>query len=85
MAAVFLMKAVLNVLQKVGLSLVALGMWLRFGAETRGFFDIDLNTAPFNIGEFCCCCSHIKCVYLSFRTSSVSSSRVIGDLSSVED
>ncbi len=83
MAAVFLLKAVLNVLQKVGLGLVALGMWLRFGAETRGFFDIDLNTAPFNIGEFCCCCSHIKC--LSFRTSSVSSSRVIGDLSSVED
>lgn len=34
----------------VGLSLVALGMWLRFGAETRGFFDIDLNTAQFNIG-----------------------------------
>ncbi len=54
---VFLLKAVLNVFQLVGLSLVALGMWLRFGAETRGFFDIDLNTAQFNIGEFCCCCS----------------------------
>ncbi|XP_026118267.1 CD9 antigen-like [Carassius auratus] len=34
----------------VGFGLVALGMWLRFGAETRGFFDIDLNTAQFNIG-----------------------------------
>uniref|UniRef100_A0A8C1T7V2 Tetraspanin n=1 Tax=Cyprinus carpio TaxID=7962 RepID=A0A8C1T7V2_CYPCA len=34
----------------VGLGLVGLGMWLRFGAETRGFFDIDLNTAQFNIG-----------------------------------
>uniref|UniRef100_A0A8C1NNS9 Tetraspanin n=1 Tax=Cyprinus carpio TaxID=7962 RepID=A0A8C1NNS9_CYPCA len=33
----------------VGLGLVGLGMWLRFGAETRGFFDIDLNTAQFNI------------------------------------
>ncbi|XP_073691456.1 CD9 antigen isoform X1 [Garra rufa] len=34
----------------VGFGLVALGMWLRFGAETRGFFDIDLNTTQFNIG-----------------------------------
>ncbi|XP_016354470.1 CD9 antigen-like [Sinocyclocheilus anshuiensis] len=34
----------------VGLGLVALGMWLRFGAETRGFFDIDLSTTQFNIG-----------------------------------
>ncbi|XP_026066139.1 CD9 antigen-like [Carassius auratus] len=34
----------------VGSGLVGLGMWLRFGAETRGFFDIDLNTAQFNIG-----------------------------------
>ncbi|XP_016399371.1 CD9 antigen-like [Sinocyclocheilus rhinocerous] len=34
----------------VGLGLVALGMWLRFGAETRGFFDIDLHTTQFNIG-----------------------------------
>ncbi|KAF4116674.1 hypothetical protein G5714_004163 [Onychostoma macrolepis] len=34
----------------VGFGLVALGMWLRFGAETRGFFDIDLNTPEFNIG-----------------------------------
>ncbi|XP_048015343.1 CD9 antigen-like isoform X2 [Megalobrama amblycephala] len=25
-------------------------MWLRFGAETRGFFDIDLNTKQFTIG-----------------------------------
>ncbi|ROL44823.1 CD9 antigen [Anabarilius grahami] len=25
-------------------------MWLRFGAETRGFFDIDLNTTQFTIG-----------------------------------
>ncbi len=45
----------MNVFQLVGLVLVGLGMWLRFGAETRGFFDIDLNTAQFNIGEFCCC------------------------------
>uniref|UniRef100_A0A671QVY7 CD9 antigen-like n=2 Tax=Sinocyclocheilus anshuiensis TaxID=1608454 RepID=A0A671QVY7_9TELE len=34
----------------LGFGLVALGMWLRFGAETRGFFDIDLNTTQFNIG-----------------------------------
>uniref|UniRef100_A0A8C1V6N8 Tetraspanin n=1 Tax=Cyprinus carpio TaxID=7962 RepID=A0A8C1V6N8_CYPCA len=34
----------------VGFGLVALGMWLRFGAETRGFFDIDLKTTQFNIG-----------------------------------
>ncbi|XP_067218928.1 CD9 antigen-like [Chanodichthys erythropterus] len=25
-------------------------MWLRFGDKTRGFFDIDLNTAQFTIG-----------------------------------
>ncbi len=30
-------------------------MWLRFGAETRGFFDIDLNTASSTSVEFCCC------------------------------
>ncbi|NP_956846.1 uncharacterized protein LOC393524 [Danio rerio] len=34
----------------LGFSLVSLGLWLRFGAETRGFFDIDLNTSQFNIG-----------------------------------
>ncbi|KAK9978982.1 hypothetical protein ABG768_020718 [Culter alburnus] len=34
----------------VGFGLVSLGMWLRFGAETRGLFDIDLNTAQFTIG-----------------------------------
>ncbi|XP_067309716.1 CD9 antigen isoform X2 [Pseudorasbora parva] len=34
----------------VGFVLVALGIWLRFGAETRGFFDIDLNTSQFIIG-----------------------------------
>ncbi|XP_077061860.1 CD9 antigen isoform X1 [Siphateles boraxobius] len=34
----------------VGLGLVSLGIWLRFGAETRGFFDIDLNTSQFTIG-----------------------------------
>ncbi|XP_042577053.1 CD9 antigen-like [Cyprinus carpio] len=34
----------------VGFGLVALGMWLRFGAETRGFFDIDMKTTQFNIG-----------------------------------
>ncbi|KAK7166884.1 hypothetical protein R3I94_001306 [Phoxinus phoxinus] len=34
----------------VGLALVSLGMWLRFGADTRGFFDIDLKTAQFTIG-----------------------------------
>ncbi|XP_051741917.1 CD9 antigen-like isoform X2 [Ctenopharyngodon idella] len=34
----------------VGFGLVSLGMWLRFGAETRGFFDIDLNTKQFTIG-----------------------------------
>uniref|UniRef100_A0A672L0I1 Tetraspanin-2-like n=1 Tax=Sinocyclocheilus grahami TaxID=75366 RepID=A0A672L0I1_SINGR len=43
-------KAVLDVFQLVGLGLVALGMWLRFGAETRGFFDIDLSSPEFNIG-----------------------------------
>uniref|UniRef100_A0A672L320 Uncharacterized protein n=1 Tax=Sinocyclocheilus grahami TaxID=75366 RepID=A0A672L320_SINGR len=47
--SVFL-RAVLDVFQLVGLGLVALGMWLRFGAETRGFFDIDLHTTQFNIG-----------------------------------
>ncbi|XP_016117738.1 tetraspanin-2-like, partial [Sinocyclocheilus grahami] len=47
--SVFL-RAVLDVFQLVGLGLVALGMWLRFGAETRGFFDIDLSSPEFNIG-----------------------------------
>ncbi|KTF77605.1 hypothetical protein cypCar_00047203, partial [Cyprinus carpio] len=40
----------LDVFQLVGFGLVALGMWLRFGAETRGFFDIDMKTTQFNIG-----------------------------------
>uniref|UniRef100_A0A672L5Q4 Tetraspanin-2-like n=1 Tax=Sinocyclocheilus grahami TaxID=75366 RepID=A0A672L5Q4_SINGR len=43
------LRAVLDVFQLVGLGLVALGMWLRFGAETRGFFDIDLSSPEFNI------------------------------------
>ncbi|XP_055051155.2 CD9 antigen isoform X1 [Misgurnus anguillicaudatus] len=34
----------------LGFVMVGLGLWLRFGAETRGFFDIDLNTAQFTIG-----------------------------------
>lgn len=33
----------------LGFGMVSLGLWLRFGAETKGFFDIDLNTAQFTI------------------------------------
>ncbi|XP_069052480.1 CD9 antigen isoform X1 [Lepisosteus oculatus] len=34
----------------VGFAMLGLGLWLRFGSETRGFFDIDLNTQQFVIG-----------------------------------
>ncbi|XP_041093835.1 CD9 antigen isoform X2 [Polyodon spathula] len=34
----------------VGLAMLGLGLWLRFSSETRGFFDIDLNTQSFIIG-----------------------------------
>ncbi|XP_051996368.1 CD9 antigen isoform X2 [Xyrauchen texanus] len=34
----------------VGFGLVLIGFWLRFGAQTQGLFDIDLNTADFTIG-----------------------------------
>ncbi|XP_056608999.1 CD9 antigen isoform X2 [Triplophysa dalaica] len=34
----------------LGFGLVALGLWLRFGVETQGLFDIDLNTTQFTIG-----------------------------------
>ncbi|MBN3270760.1 CD9 protein, partial [Polyodon spathula] len=30
--------------------MLGLGLWLRFSSETRGFFDIDLNTQSFIIG-----------------------------------
>uniref|UniRef100_A0AAZ3RXB6 Tetraspanin n=1 Tax=Oncorhynchus tshawytscha TaxID=74940 RepID=A0AAZ3RXB6_ONCTS len=34
----------------VGFAMLGLGLWLRFSSETRGFFDIDLNTQQFVIG-----------------------------------
>ncbi|XP_057218291.1 CD82 antigen-like [Triplophysa rosa] len=34
----------------LGLGMVGLGLWLRFGVETQGLFDIDLNTTQFTIG-----------------------------------
>ncbi|KAJ8345200.1 hypothetical protein SKAU_G00293930 [Synaphobranchus kaupii] len=34
----------------VGCAMLGLGVWLRFSSETRGFFDIDLNTKQFVIG-----------------------------------
>ncbi|XP_038845175.1 CD9 antigen-like [Salvelinus namaycush] len=34
----------------VGFAMFGLGLWLRFSSETRGFFDIDLNTQQFVIG-----------------------------------
>ncbi|KAA0706389.1 CD9 antigen [Triplophysa tibetana] len=34
----------------LGLGFVGLGLWLRFGVETQGLFDIDLNTTQFTIG-----------------------------------
>ncbi|XP_041735500.1 CD9 antigen isoform X1 [Coregonus clupeaformis] len=34
----------------VGLAMLGLGLWLRFSSETRGFFNIDLNTQQFVIG-----------------------------------
>ncbi|KAK6471491.1 CD9 antigen-like [Huso huso] len=34
----------------VGFAMLGLGLWLRFSSQTRGFFDIDLNTQSFIIG-----------------------------------
>ncbi|KAM6957875.1 CD9 antigen [Aplochiton taeniatus] len=34
----------------VGFAMLGLGLWLRFSADTRGFFNIDLNTQQFVIG-----------------------------------
>uniref|UniRef100_A0A8C7PXC5 Tetraspanin n=1 Tax=Oncorhynchus mykiss TaxID=8022 RepID=A0A8C7PXC5_ONCMY len=34
----------------VGFAMLGLGLWLRFSSETRGFFNIDLNTQQFVIG-----------------------------------
>ncbi|XP_055743726.1 CD9 antigen-like [Salvelinus fontinalis] len=34
----------------VGFAMFGLGLWLRFSSETRGFFNIDLNTQQFVIG-----------------------------------
>nr|XP_046162139.1 CD9 antigen [Oncorhynchus gorbuscha] len=34
----------------VGMAMFGLGLWLRFSSETRGFFNIDLNTQQFVIG-----------------------------------
>ncbi|XP_070958115.1 CD9 antigen-like [Oncorhynchus clarkii lewisi] len=34
----------------VGFAMLGLGLWLRFSSETRGFFDVDLNTQQFVIG-----------------------------------
>ncbi|XP_030649604.1 CD9 antigen isoform X2 [Chanos chanos] len=34
----------------LGFAMMGLGLWLRFSSETRGFFDIDLNTQAFTIG-----------------------------------
>ncbi|XP_066563479.1 CD9 antigen isoform X2 [Amia ocellicauda] len=33
-----------------GFLMLALGLWLRFSSQTRGFFEIDLNTQQFVIG-----------------------------------
>ncbi|XP_052374273.1 CD9 antigen-like [Oncorhynchus keta] len=33
----------------VGMAMFGLGLWLRFSSETRGFFNIDLNTQQFVI------------------------------------
>uniref|UniRef100_A0AAY4CZ11 Tetraspanin n=1 Tax=Denticeps clupeoides TaxID=299321 RepID=A0AAY4CZ11_9TELE len=33
-----------------GLVMLGLGLWLRFSAETRGYFDIDMNTKQFVVG-----------------------------------
>ncbi|KAJ8254303.1 hypothetical protein COCON_G00209150 [Conger conger] len=33
-----------------GAAMLGLGLWLRFSSETRGFFDINLNTQQFVIG-----------------------------------
>lgn len=34
----------------VGFAMLGLGLWLRFSSQTRGIFDIDLNTQQFVIG-----------------------------------
>uniref|UniRef100_A0A4W5PM76 Tetraspanin n=1 Tax=Hucho hucho TaxID=62062 RepID=A0A4W5PM76_9TELE len=34
----------------VGFAMLGLGLWLRFSSESRGFFNIDLNTQQFVIG-----------------------------------
>ncbi|XP_046894010.1 CD9 antigen-like isoform X2 [Hypomesus transpacificus] len=34
----------------LGAAMLGLGLWLRFGADTRGLFDVNLNTLQFVIG-----------------------------------
>uniref|UniRef100_A0A674BYZ7 Tetraspanin n=1 Tax=Salmo trutta TaxID=8032 RepID=A0A674BYZ7_SALTR len=34
----------------VGFAMLGLGLWLRLSSQTRGFFNVDLNTQPFVIG-----------------------------------
>ncbi|XP_014059182.1 CD9 antigen isoform X1 [Salmo salar] len=34
----------------VGFAMFGLGLWLRLSSQTRGFFNVDLNTQPFVIG-----------------------------------
>ena len=38
-------------MQLIGVAMLGLGLWLRFGADTQGLFDVDLNTQQFAIGE----------------------------------
>uniref|UniRef100_A0A3B3RZA4 CD9 antigen-like n=1 Tax=Paramormyrops kingsleyae TaxID=1676925 RepID=A0A3B3RZA4_9TELE len=37
------------VLGLIGFAIMALGMWVRFSAQTRGIFNVDLNTTSFVI------------------------------------
>ncbi|XP_046894016.1 CD9 antigen-like isoform X2 [Hypomesus transpacificus] len=34
----------------LGAAILGLGLWLRFGADTQGLFDVDFNTRQFVIG-----------------------------------
>jgi len=38
-------------MQLLGAAMLGLGLWLRFGADTRGLFDVNFNTPQFVIGE----------------------------------
>ena len=38
-------------MQLLGLAMLGLGLWLRFGANTQGLFNVDFNTQQFVIGE----------------------------------